>query len=467
MRKNSINSIFVIFVIICYLIDFILIKRGVNDSNFIIVDLAIFTMTLIAMYSISEKYKKIDLSMCIAVPIIITCFQNVLLGLIAYEISSLEMNFLIILNYWYMCILFAIMLFRKKNNFAKKIMLLFFVLVLYSLVMFVLNPTSVNGFFASFRNVTGPIMFLLVGIIIGDRININLFSKIIFTVFLIVFIFGLYERFIDGDFWIRYNIGEIWNKKGIYINIFTNKPYNHYSAEMINGQPLRRMVSTFAEPVNLGTFYLFVTLLAWWYRKYCFMFMAMLGCLLTVSKGALMGILMFFVIWCYFRLEKNSFRCISFILIIGFLGVGYKINQMGDSMAVHIKGLLVSFESLYKNPIGIGLGNAGVYGNLFALSDKSEVQESGLGVIIAQLGIIGFGIYVLVFGNILSILKERSEVSKHNKIFIYSLVFDVIFLIIFSESVLSPNSCIIFMTTIGVIVNKIYSYEDGDTKSAV
>jgi len=395
----------------------------------------------------------------VVIILLITAFQNIFMSLFLEYISSDEISFLIVINYLFACVIFAMLFFTKhsliKEKYIRKNLIIFFMLVIYSLFLLVMRKTSVVAFFASFRNITCPIMFFIIGLYISDKADLNKLSDIILKLSLVILAIGIVELFVYKDMWLDLNIGELWNRKGIFYNVSTGRPYNHYSAEIIFGASRRRMVSTFAEPVNLGTFFLLCYFFAFLKKKRLYMLTSVIGCIMTISKGTLLGILLLVVIWSFYHLNKKSFVFISAVFLTIFIVLYFEISSAGNSINVHINGFIASIQEMIKNPIGVGLGNAGVYGQLTNEYAKSQIQESGIGVVIAQLGAVGLIIYILFFlHQYKAIHMSRHLIDNRTLIFSYSMIFSYILLIIFSESALGPNASAGFMIVIGILCQR-------------
>jgi hypothetical protein len=195
--------------------------------------------------------------------------------------------------------------------------------------------------------------------------------------------------------------------------------------------------------------------LAWWKNKKYHMLLSFVGCVMAISKGALLGILLLGVVWSYYHFSKKSFALISVVFAGLFLASYFSIGAAGQSMAVHILGFTNSLKSIITNPLGAGVGNSGVYGNLMHASKVSEIEESGLGVVIGQLGIVGLILYVTFFINQFNAIhKYKDSTDNRTLIFCYSMIFTYILLIVFSESALGPNACAGFMTVIGIMCQR-------------
>ena len=430
-----------------------------NNSLAIWICLLTAVFCLILYLSIF-KFMPRDIGALIIVPVVITSFQNIFLGINIDLITASQIPYLVIINYLYGCIILLILLVRnsKRLNIIQiRIGVVLLVLVLFSLIIYFNKPSTMNAFFSSFRNLTCPIIYFWIGLLLAEKVDFHRMLNFLFLLTFLVFIFGIIERFLYQDFWIDLNIGELWSKNGIYYNHLTGKPYNHYSAERIAGQNILRMVSGFGEPVNLGTYFALMVYLSWWKRNKTIMFISLIGCILTVSKGALMSILVLGIVLAYYKFSRRSFYFIAggFAILVVF--VYSSINSAGGSMAVHINGLINAVTQIFQNPLGSGVGNVGVYGNLYAVSEMNQIQESGLGVVIGQLGIIGLFCYFIFFYVQYKIIHDNEEqIKRHDKILVYTLIFSYALLMFFSESALGPNASALYLAVTGIVCGKLH-----------
>lgn len=451
MRKNQIITI-VSLLGLCfvYAFSFFYLACDLPQFGFYIVLMGGIFLTAIFVFFIGKKYCT-DMTSLIFIPILITCFQNVILGMEINVIDKKQLLFFIVTNVVYAWILvFLGLLFLSKDYMVKKVTICLALIAIYSLLLLIFFPVDIITFASSFRNISSPFIFFLLGAVFAKKCDTDYFTKILIVVFTFVFIVGLYEYFIDSNFWIKLNIGELWNKKGIFIDKFTGKPYNHLSAEIIGGKQLPRLVSTFAEPVNLGSFSMFCGLIFWWKKKYVYFTMALVTSVLTVSKGALVGYIVLFLV--AFLIKMNDESKMFFLpIIMGGLIIAliYMVN-FSASAAIHFSGFINAFQNIDKYILGIGVGNAGVYANLYNSTMKSTIQESGLGVILVQIGIPGIICYTYL---LIVILKKINKLKvKRGKIMLYTMIISVYALFTFSESGIGPNTCSYFMIFIGLCI---------------
>lgn len=131
--------------------------------------------------------------------------------------------------------------------------------------MYIIHTSSLSSFAACFRNIISCILIYFCALKLGNKIDIDLFFGIIKGILLLVIVFGIVEYVVGLNIWGSLNIKQLWPLKGIAVNNI-GFPKNWWSSERIAGKQLRRMVSSFTDPVNLGTF-LFSAFVVMWYKK--------------------------------------------------------------------------------------------------------------------------------------------------------------------------------------------------------
>lgn len=281
---------------------------------------------------------------------------------------------------------------------------------------------------------------------IGEVSDERAFYRYLNLIAWVVVLFGIYEYLGGIGIWKNLGITQLWNLKGIKTNV-AGVPMNWFSSEKIGGQQLRRMVSTFADPVNLGT-YLFAAFMISWYSGEKMLTLLLVGCcILTISKGALLGFLVFAIIYVWFK-DKSKIGVpliFSACAIVTVIFVEYSISASTGSMMAHIGGFISSLKLLITNPAGLGIGNVGVLSGLFSSNlSNTDVIETGIGVIIAELGWIGLICYTVFFVYLYKVPHKWNGNNIKRKILYYTILFSFILNALFNEVALSPNSCALY-----------------------
>lgn len=388
------------------------------------------------------------MSVLILLPVFLSCIQNLYLGLAVNNLQPFELQCLLTINILIAVALptMRIIMTGQLHEYKWCIACIGGTLA-YSLVLSVINSAPVTSFISCLRNILASFIFYYFGAVFGKNIKEKDFKKHILILIWIVVFFGFFEYIAGSGLWRKINISQLWNLKGIFTDP-NGFPSNWYSSEVILGHPyVRRMVSSFADPVNLGTFLSAAFLLSWYYKKYVLMFFTLICCILTISKGALLGFLIFCVVFLWY---KDKSRMGLTIALLGALAIGIAmlIYGAGSSTGLHVLMFFRSLKVLFKYPFGMGVGTIGVLaGVVGGISSDSYIMETGIGVVIAQLGFWGAAIYIYLFYKMFKIPKYM---AKNERILLYTLVFSFLANAMFNEVALSPNSCALYFIILGI-----------------
>jgi hypothetical protein len=431
----------------------------------IFMSISLIVIVIVAMV-VHRKGTRGDLSFFLIIPTILSALQNVYLGMISPSISQFQVQFLVILNFLLALVLIPLL---ATNGPQRRVLLseaftstydtfrlglikLLVALVAFSAMSVAIFHGEASSALASFRNISAPIVFFFLGYLASPLVRLRNYSLYLVLLAGVVVAIGLWELFGDQNMWITLNIADLWLKKGIKVEYYLI-PANFFSSEYINGQHVRRMVSSFADPVNLGTFFFAAFMAAWFLRNRFAAFLIILGATLTISKGALLGLLVFAIFWA----RTFASKTIQF-LIVALAGAGalafylFSLSNSSGSTAAHINGFVAGFVSLPAHPLGQGLGRTGVLASLFSEGADSDIAESGLGLVIGQLGVVGLAIYVLFF---VAVIRASSRVVElRQRVYAQGLLIGFAFNASFNEVALSPNSSAPYFTILGIIIGR-------------
>lgn len=442
------SFIMIITLIAFFLIAFITSIGGVG------VILAFLLFIIICGLFVYILTNSIEISTVLATPILLSVFQNVYLGMFSPHLSGTVIQILTVLNFLLSCLIFIFLLRRNPTKGNGGVFTLLITLVFYTMFsVLLLNHINILSIISSFRNIISVFLFFLIGVFALRKMELRKFENIIICFGLIVIAMGIYDVLIGGTLWRKLNITDLWTKKGIALQP-SGLPTNFYSSETINGERIRRMTSTFADPVNLGSFLFAVFGIAWHRNKRIIEILMIIGMILTISKGAWLGLLIFMCVYAYYYLPRPIF--FSIMALSGVLGIAflvYAFKTSANSVFLHISGLFASFEGLIRKPLGSGIGSNGVLAKQFSgFSSNADVTETGLGMIVSQLGIIGLLIYIIFFKNIVRWCLSIPD--KKDAVLTLSLSISVIANIFFNEVALSPNTCATYFLIIGFVIAK-------------
>lgn len=451
MRQKS-NNQFIFLPILLYVLIFCFICLCFSGNIQLILQLFIFCIFCLYCFNIIDKRN--ELSLILVYPVFLSVFQNIWLGLIINRLTTFNLQIYLSFNILFVALTLLYSLFRFRFDKATAFyMLLLVALIFYSFILLCFYPVNLTSWTASLRNIITPILYLSLGLVLGKRCSKNRLINSYLCIGIVVILFGLFEIFIDGNIWLKLNVAKLWTMKGILPSEY-GFPANFYSSESFFGVDfIKRMSSTFADPVNLGTFLLCIVLIAVYKNKKLTVVLSLLCCALTISKGALLGILISVLVWVFFKSKSKALVAGMFVVTagIGILFLIYSKNNSTGSVFVHLSGFFSSFKSLIMFPFGLGCGNVGVLSTIFATSQNEFIIESGMGAIIGELGIIGLIIYISFFVYLL----RQCWMCKNlqSKILSISLVLSIFANIMFNEVALSPNSCGIYFILVGLLIS--------------
>lgn len=413
-------------------------------------------LILLLVYKVNKNY---DITANLLFPVMLSATQNIYLGIFSPYLSSFEVQTLIVLNFIYGILLLLLLLIRKyrilvsDGKWKQKIFYCCVIIIVYCIITTLIKRGNILAIFSSFRNIISIYLFFMIGLLASRQTNMRKLYNIFLWISVIVLLIGFIDVFSNGEIWIKWNITELWTKKGIRLQP-SGLPTNFYSSETINGERIRRMVSSFADPVNLGSFFNVTLLVTWYTKKNKMLIATLIAIALTVSKGALLGILVFLCVYAYYNYSRPVFYTIFTITgLVGILFLIYAAKTSANSVFLHIDGLLSAFQHMIRNPIGDGLGSNGVLAKQFSgITTNSDITETGLGMIISQIGVIGLYIFVIFFKELIK--KATLINNKKEKILMISLLLSLVVNICFNEVALSPNTCAIYMLLIGVCLGQ-------------
>lgn len=401
-------------------------------------------LTVLGSNAVRKKNEKL-VSELLVFPIFLSCVQNLYLALAADKLQSFELQIILTLNIIiaFMLPTFKLLIARNIKQYSDLVLAIIAIAII-AFVSLLISNVPITSFVSCLRNILAPFIYLYYGLTFGEDANYKAFKKYILVLITFVIIFGFLEYFTGYKIWDFLEIAKLWNLKGIVTNKY---PSNWYSSEVIFGRAyVRRMVSAFADPVNLGTFLFAAFMICWYYKKYLLMCLTFVCCILTISKGALLGFLIFGVVFMWFkdRTKLTTIVAVSFGLVVGISLMRYGANS---SAGLHLTMFMRALKVPFSYPFGMGVGSTGVLANVTGGNSDLAIMETGIGVVIAQLGIVGIVAYVYLFFKSCSIPKKF---SNRDKLFLYTLIFSIFANAMFNEVALSPNSCGIYFLILGI-----------------
>ena len=394
-----------------------------------------------------------DISFYLFLPLLISAVQNVYLGLVAQQAFALQLQLAIGLNVFLGFAFTFLLLAQTRSTFAVDPLaglaaLIAATLMVYGIATWFAFKGAALPALSSLRNILSPALFLLFGLLAARRVSVDRFFAYVCGLGWLIIAFGVLERVFLPDLWRDLNIAVLWPKKGIPNITFWGLPSNFVSSELINGEHVRRMVSLYGDPVNFGAVLFLIMMVAWYTRRYALMIAALVCIVAAISKGGLQGVLVFASVWGLVNLRGPMLALL--LMAVLALGVGfatYSYFSSTQSLFIHLSGLWSALRELPGHPLGQGLGNVGVLAQ-----EGSETKESGLGLVIGQLGIVGLASYAIFMLAIFA--RARYVQPTRERVFSLSLLCAVALNVAFNEVALSPNSSAGYFIVLGLACAK-------------
>lgn len=418
------------------------------------------TLTLHAILLLVSIRRNGDISALILAPVFLSTFQNVYLAPFSANISPEYIQVVLTLNVPMVVLTYFILALRMPHgrfpavrSGVRSMTLILGSLLIYAVMTTAFSDAGISAAIASLRNFSAPILFVLVGLLAGPFVSFDRILKLLLGLGVAALVFGIVE-WTTPDFWKMLSLHDLWNAKGIPVTPGSLLPKNFYASEqLVPGEFIRRMAGPFADPVNFGTFVFCIIAVSWYRKSRLVLAWSIATAVVTVSKGSLLGILTLVSVFCYkFR---SRFEFTFALLVTGacaYYFYDFTERSSTGSTTVHIDGLLDAIRLLPLHPFGQGLGSTGVLAGI--LSDNTEVSsqivESGLGMILGQLGLVGFVLYIAFFFVLVRLIRGVSD--RRMFALAMSLLLGLGLNAMFNEVALSPNSCGAYMLVIGVVI---------------
>lgn len=411
---------------------------------------AAFSMvTLLAIANVRIGNQQ-DMSGFLVVPLLLSAFQNVYLGVMAPYSFSFYIQMALMTHIAFAAMLLISYFFAREPRPLHPLLIHVLIVALgifcFAVVSVVAFHTSVISMVISARNMLSPLLFLMIGLLLAERAKLSTFLSLVAILAWITIFFGFVEYLSGKNLWFALNIEQLWFKKGLHNIAEWGLPANFVSSEKFFGEQIRRMVSSYADPVNFGTVLFLFFMVAWFTKRWILVVMCLVAITLAVSKGAVMGLLIFFMVSVW-RSENHILRVFGVLLAAaaGVVIILYTLTHSTQSLAAHVRGLWTAIASLPEHPLGRGLGGAGMFAE-----NKGDLKESGLGLIIGQLGLMAFVIFGAFF---YGIWRWISRLSDPRQNILGCTIFLGLFAnIAFNEVALSPNSSAGYFLLLGLLI---------------
>lgn len=421
--------------------------------------------------------------------IILAVFQNIILIIFSDNISNIENTiFSLMKEFMLYFALFVAIIRNYKNIKLDKLYILSILFILIIAISLLLTPASFISSIVSIRQ----FLIVILGLILGKSLKLNKKGKqkLLFyfiVVCIVLCVFGLIDLFItDNAIWKNLNF------KQFLLNKHPNRLHQLYEGVTANFYTwigklrLRRLVSITADPLATGHL-LFLGLLLVIMRiysklkdkikaekkDYVILVLFFICSVLVLSKGVYMYMAITFLFLLYDRFgESISKKMFLFIIVMSATSVivlilySYIFVNGPTAITNHVDGLLNGFKN--ATLLGNGLGTQGFAVSSFT-GNRGTTSESFIGILIDQLGYVGFSVFVaiifLIGYRMIKVYLECKDLSVLTAtIVLVGMIGDMLF----SESSVSAIGTMIYFIFIGyVYFNKchnisMYKKEDVD-----
>ena len=288
------------------------------------------------------------------------------------------------------------------------------------------GKTTQFALIATFKQNVMPACLFFIGRLLPISLKRQIgVVRLLISAGLIVAILGFIERFIlDDSFWIWLGIHELAKNEGVY-GLFALVPGVGINRLPVifyfMGNPsLRRLASIFGQP-PVASYFLtlpFVILLfvpppyAYSKSKARLSILAIgVSLALTIGRGGIiiggLGLTMKYLKRNVLKFIGTILLLLIFLLILPDVRNAFSLDSIRNR---HLKGLLNGVAIAQKEPLGRGLGSGGNYANWYEQgTEGGAIQESYVGALSFQLGLVGLTIYSLFYFLLFYRLYFRSD----------------------------------------------------------
>ena len=387
------------------------------------------------------------------------CFifmQNILLVVCANKFTPTT-NTLYALSKEIMLYAFCLKsLFVVKDRKAKCFIILIAALyILLTGVSFFRSDASFMSKVISIRQIFLPFVCFFFGYFleIDDKKKKRIFDLIV-VLAIITAVIGFLDFFVfQNSIWSKLPFATYQANKGTEFDLRNGVPLNFYTWDFADvfGVVARRLVSIQADPLTTAHF-LFLGFVLTGYsnlkRKRLIKWVLFIASVLTLCKGVYIGFVVYFALMILKRLNYKQFRnlfIVGALIAAALFSTAVTIISKvapGSSIVIHIRGLIDGFVN--TSFLGYGIGKAGVMVSVKTGIDRIT-GESYIGIVLAQLGVVGFALYVIF--TICLIFRLYYFYSTHGRKDVFIPV--CLLLSVFIESFFSESS-------VGLIATGLY-----------
>lgn len=294
--------------------------------------------------------------------------------------------------------------------------------------------------------------------------QVALLLRLILGTTVIVAVLGILEYFAPDALWSDYFK---------VVDYFSSNPFDPFGALPFNesgrfftwdwqnwtGGPIRRAVSTYLEPTTLAAALMCGTCLASAARRAhqpaaSLKLVLLVTCgILTLSKAF---VLFLIILVAYIGWGIPSPRRLVSLTVAGCaIALAAQSLDLTEGMFAHIGGLATAIDHVVRGSIlGDGLGNAGNYAAEGA--DLDIGAESGLGNLLAQVGIVAFLYIIWIQQLATDILQSARERRDRSGVFFAGMILSWYVSFLFSASSLGIGGNALTFMAVSLYLHKNY-----------
>jgi hypothetical protein len=303
-----------------------------------------------------------------------------------------------------------------------------FAFLLCMSVAYIYSSDGIYNKTYNLRRITLPLIIFT----IFSNINIktcdhSFYFKFIKYNFILFCLFGILEYFNTRFFWdYLISVNKYWAVNSVeshgMVDFFTDGGRLYTSDTLaFFGFKMRRMISFSLEPTTFAAFMLFCFTIFLYHKKYILTSLALLFGILTLSKLFIIGTILI-LIQKLFNLYNKFYIYFGTLILFCICKYIYQLTFNIHGSFSHLKGFYTGFLLLKEQPFGFGLGIAGNRGSQYISTMHGDFGgESGLGNILAQVGILGLFYLFIIIMFYFKIYKSKS-LDNNNKNISFALI---------------------------------------------
>lgn len=419
---------------------------------------------VICVYSLKADKNTVKL-------LILLCFfQNIYILILSSRLTDLDYTVLCLLKeiLVYVVILFSFIKKRKIDRTEIYSIIALAVLLLY---LFARNDFSMSAI-SSFRQLSIPFVLYMFGRSIRlKKGELRELAQFFIRLCILSVLFGIVQIVVGPAFFDKMGMQNYMLIKYGYVMSYGGycvpNSMMSYDLYPYTGKMYFRMASVLVDPVILAQILALAYILVAFDREnqlvakkrqmICAILLAA-GTLLTLGKSGIIIIILATVYLWGKKNIQNKLLSYGIYFIGGILCLMIMFRtSTGSSIDLHLRGLTENVRQMAQYPIGRGIGMAGNLAAAYGV-DVENSGESFVGAVIAQMGIVGLGIYGLFLWGVSGKYKSiRNKNSIYDNVYIAANCVWITSLV--NNTAISFTNCFMYFIVLGFTADSIVIYE--------